>query len=187
MQGEPWISIADDFCGESEPFIHMIQVQLCNSWARDCCCAREEDCCPRTAVVDYCEDRILSIVHGQSSNQVHGNLLKGESLFVGGDAIQGCLLLMSEYFVLLACCTFFNIVCDPLVHSWPLVPSFGPSDGFVTSWVSCRGVVISIDHDEMFPFFIYGGAFTSCIYELVCWNHRYTLIVFLALVDPRWA
>jgi hypothetical protein len=45
-------------------------------------------------------------------------------------------------FVLLASSAPLDIVCDLLVHLWPLVEFFDFPDHFISSGVSCCGVIV---------------------------------------------
>ena len=63
---------------------------------------------------------------------------------------------MSLDFTLLACCTSFDVFGDPFFHSRPIVSLLGGSQGFVSSWVSCRGVVVVQEHEGAFQRFVVG-------------------------------
>ena len=92
------------------------------------------------------EDGVLPFVHREPRNEVHCYLLEGEGLFVSCYAEQGNLFPVSYDFVLLADCTSFDVVGDPLVHPWPSWSLSCSSYRFVSSWVSRSGVVMSENH-----------------------------------------
>ena len=50
-------------------------------------------------------------------------------------------------FVLLVGGTPLDVVCDPLIHFWPLVEFFDLSDCFISSRMSSHRVVISFSQD----------------------------------------
>ena len=45
-------------------------------------------------------------------------------------------------FILLASGTPLYVVCDPLIHSWPLIELLGFSDHFISSRMSGHGVIV---------------------------------------------
>jgi hypothetical protein len=49
---------------------------------------------------------------------------------------------VSEYFILLACGTAFDIFCYLGVHVGPALYLFGFSDSFIVSWMASGGVII---------------------------------------------
>jgi hypothetical protein len=57
---------------------------------------------------------------------------------------------MGEDFVLLASGTALDVLCYPLVHPWPGLVLFGFADGFISSWVSSRRVVVYQVHEVAF-------------------------------------
>ncbi len=88
------------------------------------------------------EDGILSSYIWKSCDEIHGNLLKGEGVFWGSDAIERNSRPMSKILVLLACCTSSNIIGDPGLHSSPFEMVLGLSEGLISSRVPCHGVVM---------------------------------------------
>ncbi len=62
---------------------------------------------------------VVSMLLWKSCDEVHCDLLKRESAFFGGDAVEWYSLFVSHDFVLLAGRAAFYIVCDPLSHSHP--------------------------------------------------------------------
>ena len=94
---------------------------------------------------------------------------------------------MSKDFVLLAGCTSFDIVCDPLVHAVPLGELFSFPDGFVSPWVTCQWVVVHDVHAESFRLLVDRFISGDSVNELVGWDHGDPLIVVFPLVGPRWS
>ena len=66
---------------------------------------------------------------------------------------------MREDLVLLAGCTSFNIVRDPIVHPDPFCVVLGFADSFISARVPCCGVIVSENHDELFLCFGEGSFF----------------------------
>ena len=62
---------------------------------------------------------VVSVLLRESCNEVHGDLLKGEGAFFGGNAVERYFLFVGHDFVLLAGCAAFYVVCDPLSHPCP--------------------------------------------------------------------
>ena len=93
---------------------------------------------------------IVSVLLRESCDEVHGDLLKGEGAFFGSDPVEWRSLLMGEYLVLLAGCAAFYIVCDPLSHPGPGQDLCGFSNCFVSSRVSCGGVIMDEGHEISF-------------------------------------
>jgi len=50
---------------------------------------------------------------------------------------------MGEVFVLLTYCTSTDIFGDPGLHSLPSEVVLGLLEGFISSWVTCHGVVVN--------------------------------------------
>ncbi len=84
----------------------------------------------------------MSVMLREAHDEIHRDLLEGESSLFCRDAIKGCFCSVSEDLVLLADCTSFNIVCYPLAHACPWQDLCGFSDGFVVAQVfHCRVIV----------------------------------------------
>jgi hypothetical protein len=79
---------------------------------------------------------------------------------------MGVFLFVSYYFILLASGTSFDVVCDPLVHPWPLFVLFGFPDRFISPRVSRYLMVMDQGHNGAFLLFregwFHGG---SCFDE----------------------
>src|SRR6266403_2939985 len=87
---------------------------------------------------------------GESRNEIHRDLLKGESAFFCCDAVEGYPLLVSQDFVLLAYCASFYIVRYPLTHPHPW-QGFGCSPNcFILPRVSCHRMVVDKGHKVPF-------------------------------------
>ncbi len=97
----------------------MFEVQGGYSWSGDCDGTREKHSCSRTSVIDNGEDGILPSYIWESCDKIHGDLLKGESVFWGGDAIEGDSRLMSEILVLLTYRTSSDVISNPDFHPFP--------------------------------------------------------------------
>ena len=59
----------------------------------------------------------MSVVLQKTCDEIHCDLLKREGALFCSDAVEGHSFLMGHDFVLLAYCTPFYVVCDPLSHS----------------------------------------------------------------------
>jgi hypothetical protein len=70
-------------------------------------------------VVDDGEYGILAFAERKACDQVHCDLLEGESALFCRDSIKGGFLFVGENLILLTGSTSLNIVCDPTVHSVP--------------------------------------------------------------------
>src|SRR6266404_5501266 len=101
------------------------------------------------------EDCIISGLLRKPGDQVHSNLLKWECAVVCCYVIKGCLLFVCDDFVLLTVCASFYVIRYPLTHSDPLPYFSGFSDGFISTWVSCCGVIV--DDNHQLAFFCFGG------------------------------
>ena|SRR6266403_5922246 len=101
------------------------------------------------------EDCIVPSLLRKSGNQVHGNLLEWESSFTSCNAIEGCLLFVRDNLILLTVCTSLYVIGYPLTHSDPSSYFGGFLDGFISSWVSCCGVIV--DDGYQLAFFCFGG------------------------------
>jgi len=58
------ISVTDDSFGESKPSVQVVKIEFSDLGSRYCGCAREEYCASGTAVVDNCEDCVISFTVG---------------------------------------------------------------------------------------------------------------------------
>ena len=70
-------------------------------------------------MVNNHEDCILSSDPGKAHYEVHGDLLKGEGVWRGADAIERDLCPVGQVLVLLAGRTSLDILGNPGSHSWP--------------------------------------------------------------------
>src|SRR6266850_1848351 len=98
-------------------------------------------------MVDDGEDGVLSISWWKSCDKIHSNMLKRSCTCFCAYAIKGSFLLMCEDLVLLADCTSFDIFCDPLSGSRPMILFCNSSGSLVSSRVSCCGNVMPDIHD----------------------------------------
>ncbi len=84
----------------------------------------------------------MSVMLREAHDEIHRDLLEGESSLFCRDAIKGCFCSVSEDLVLLADCTSFDIICYPLTHPYPGQDFCDFSDCFISSWVSSHRVVV---------------------------------------------
>jgi len=68
-------------------------------------------------VVDDGEYGIFSLAGRKAHDQVHCDLLEGESVLFRGDPIKGDFLFVGKDLILLTGGASFDVVCDPTVHS----------------------------------------------------------------------
>ncbi len=87
---------------------------------------------------------------GESRDEIHRNLLKGEGAFFHSDAVEWYLLPMSYDLILLADCTSFHVVCYPLSHPRPWQDFYCFPSCFISSGMSCHGVVVDEGHEVPF-------------------------------------
>jgi len=59
---------------------------------------------------------------------------------------------MSDDLVLLADSTSLHVVCDPFLHSWPLILFLSLAECFVLSWVTGRWMVVHEIHDSLLDY-----------------------------------
>src|SRR6266850_7978035 len=83
----------------------------------------------------------------KSCDEVHSDMLKRSGIQLHAYTIKGCFLSMREDFVLLTYCTSFDIFCNPLSGSRPMVLFRNSSGSFVSSGMSCCGNVMPNIHD----------------------------------------
>ncbi len=147
---EPRVSVRDKLGRESEPLVDMFEIQLSNSHPGNTSGAGQEDGASGASMVNNSEDCIMASNQGQTSDEVHTNLLKGKCLRFRGDVVKRGLPWMSQGFVLLTDGASFDIICDPFFHSRPLDVFTCLSKGLVSSQVSGRGVVMMNGHQGAF-------------------------------------
>ena len=93
-------------------------------------------------MVDNGEDGVVAFTFGERRNQVHCHHLEGKGLRGYWDFVEGDVCLVCQRFILLAYCTPFDVIRDPLVHPWPPVRLRHLADGPISARVShFRGVV----------------------------------------------
>ena len=92
----------------------------------------------------------MSVLLQEPHNEVHCDLLKWESAFFCSNVVEWYFLLVGYDFVLLASCTAFYVVCDPLPHSCPWQDFGGFPDRLILSWVSSGRVVVDEGHEVPF-------------------------------------
>src|SRR6266403_5422587 len=92
----------------------------------------------------------MSVLLQESCDEVHGDLLEGKSAFFGRNTVKWYSLSVSHDFVLLAGCAAFYVVCDPLPHPCPWQDFRSFLDRFISSGMSCGGVVMDESHKVSF-------------------------------------
>src|SRR5216684_3952331 len=133
-------------------------------------------------MIDYSENGVFTPYVWQASDQVHCNLLEWEGVFWGSDTVQGDSRSVCKVLVLLTCCAFCDVVGDPGFHPFPDQVILGLSKGFVSSRVSCGGMVMNQGHQV--PFLHFGGCGHRYLANEFCWREDSgILVVFLALID----
>ena len=70
-------------------------------------------------MVDNGKYGIFTFARREPCDQVHCDLLEGESVFFHRDPVEGNLLFVGKDFILLAGGTSLDVVCDPAIHSFP--------------------------------------------------------------------
>ena len=75
-------------------------------------------------------------------------------MWVDGEGWNLCSV--HEVLVLLAVGTPFDVLGNPLVHSWPPVSAGDLPNGFVSSWVACDWSAVVVMEDVPFYLFIWG-------------------------------
>src|SRR6266436_6657762 len=128
----------------------------------------------------------MPMVLRKSRNEVHCNLLKGEGAFFCGNAIERYSFSMSHDFVLLADCASFHVVCYPLSHPCPWQGFCCFLDCFISSGVSCHGVVMDEGHEVLF-----GGVwdlrYVGGIDEEFLFKESLIFIIVVSLIRIWWA
>src|SRR6266436_9317412 len=122
----------------------------------------------------------MSMLLQESCNEIHRNLLKGEGAFFCGDVIERYFLFMSYDFILLACCASLHIVCYPLSHPRPWQDFCCFPNCFISSGVSCCGVVVDEGHEVSFC-----GVWDLCygsVDEEVWFKEGLVLVVVISLI-----
>ncbi len=92
----------------------------------------------------------MAVLLRESRDEIHRYLLKRESALLGGDAVERYFLFVGQNLVLLADCAAFYVVCDPLSHPDPGQDFCGFSNRFVSSRMSCGGVIVDEGHKISF-------------------------------------
>jgi len=112
-------------------------------------------------------------------------LLKRESALLGGDVIKWYFLFVGQNLVLLTGCAAFYIVCDPLSHPSPGQDFYGFSNRFVSSRVSCGGVIVDEGHEVSFR-----GVWDSCsggVDEEFWFEEGLVFVVVVSLIRVEWS
>ena len=120
----------------------------------------------------------------ESHDEVHRNLLKGEGAFFGGDAVEQCFPFVGHNFVLLADRTAFYVVCDPLPHPCPWQDFCSSSNRFISSGVSCGGMIMDEGHEVSFRGVWY--LHSSGVYEEFWFEEGLIFIVVVSLIRVWW-
>ena len=70
-------------------------------------------------MVDDGEYGILAFAERKACDQVHCDLLEGESVLFRGDSVEGDFLFVGEDLILLTGGASLDVVCNPTVHPIP--------------------------------------------------------------------
>ena len=142
VRHESGVSIGYDFIRQAKPSIDVFKVQAGHAFSSYGCRARKEQCRTGTPMVDNSEDGIMTFAFGECRNQIHRYYLEGERFRGNWNFIERNACQVRQHFILLAHCTSFNVIRDPLIHSRPPVGLRHFADGPVSAWVShLRGVM----------------------------------------------
>jgi hypothetical protein len=106
------------------------------------------------------------------------------SVYWGANPVEGDLGAVDEDFILLAGCTPFHILSNPMVHSWPREVVFGLLDCLVSPRVSCCGVVMYQGH-EVSLLSLRDSINGDGSYELLRQEYSYVLVVLFPLVNVQ--
>jgi hypothetical protein len=70
-------------------------------------------------MVNYGENGVFVTYFWEACDQAHQYLLEWASVYWGVNLVEGNLGAVDKDFILLASCTPFHILSDPMAHSWP--------------------------------------------------------------------
>ena len=140
--GKPRVPISDDLFGEAEPGVDVLEVQGCYPWSCDCGGTWEKQSRTRAAMVDNRENGVLSSYLGQTSDQIHCDLLKWKGVFWGSDTVKGDSRSVHQVLILLTRRASGDVVGNPGFHPFPDQMVLGLSESLIPSRVSCRGVIV---------------------------------------------
>ena len=149
---EPWVSIADDFCGETEVCEHVLDVERSHSFCVDLFLAWDEQGCFGAIVIGYGEYGIVSLRHWQLNDEVQCNGFEGECFRPWVDGLQRRLCGTVVDFHALAFCASLDVFGNLLSHFWPPIQTFEELYCFANPGVTIyRGVVTLLDQFSL-PF-----------------------------------
>src|SRR5258708_13078765 len=97
----------------------MFEVQGSYSWPSDCDGTREKHGSSRTSMINNGEDGVFPSYIWKPCDKVHGNLLKGKSVFWGSDMIERDSRSMSKILVLLTYRISSDVIGNPGFHPFP--------------------------------------------------------------------
>ena len=106
--------------GEPKPWVEVLVIQLYDLGFSYGALTGKEHSSLQASMIDNGEDAVISPTLWEICDQVHCYLsewwgITGHGYFVKGNACP-----VGEVFVLLADCTTFHILFDPLSHFWPV-------------------------------------------------------------------
>src|SRR6266404_997753 len=118
-------------------------------------------------------------------DEIHRDLLEREGAFFGRDAVERYFLSVGYDFVLLTGCAAFYVVCDPLPHPCPWQDFCSSSNRFISSGVSCGGMIMDEGHEVSFRGVWYLRS--SGVYEEFWFEEGLIFVVVVSLVGIGWA
>jgi hypothetical protein len=143
-------------------------------------------------MINNSEDCIFTMSQRKSCDKIHCNVPKGLCILFGFNVEWGSLSSVCEDLVLLAGCTSFDVFCDPLLGSWPVVSFHYLLGCFISSQMSYNWWIMLDFHDlslyflvwqdDKFAFraFPHGSSFISD--ALLWFVHRWLVQVLLVSI-----
>src|SRR6266436_10405192 len=126
----------------------------------------------------------MPVLLRKSRNEIHCNLLEGKRAFFGCNTVERYFLSVGHDFVLLTGCAAFYVVCDPLPHPRPWQDFRSFSNCFISSGMSCGGVIMDESHKVSFQGVQYLCG--SSVYEEFWFKEGLILVVVVPLVRIGW-
>ena len=121
--GEPGVSIADDFAGESVVFEYFCDEQLCDSFSRDFLLAGDEKRRFRAVVISDSENGVIVTRLRQFCDEIEGHHFEGLRILGRENWREHCLLRSGVDLVSLALPTSLDELDDVLFECRPPVAS----------------------------------------------------------------
>jgi hypothetical protein len=109
-------------------------------------------------------------------------LLEWVSISQGANPVKGDFGVVDKDFILLAGCTPFHVLSDPMVHPWPGEVILSLPDCFVLPRVFCCGVVVDQGH-EVLLLGLGHSVDGDKSYEFLRQEYNYVSVILFSLVD----